>query len=172
MTEGYAGGGTQGISMITGIASMPFQSEMQKHKKEQSRLQRKHQALLNANAREQMKQNFVDLNQSNKDANLGIEQDAADRGLGDSSINTDNQARREREFVSKKAALERSRMALESGILTTDKINDIQNKIAKAQNAINMINAISGGASGVVDYYGVQGGPTQVDRTTVGGSIG
>lgn len=166
------GGGTQIAGMATGILSMPFQGKIAKQRREQARLQKRHQALLNQNAREAMKQSFTDLNQENKDATLGVEQDAADRGLGDSSIKNDNQARRETSFQAKKSALERERKALESGIFTADEIYKSQNRIAKAQNIINMINALSGGAAGVVDYYGNAGGPVQTDNTRVGGGIG
>ncbi len=148
-----------GVGMATGILSMPFQAGISSKKKKQARLQRKHQALLNANARENLKQEFINTDRANVEATRNIEQDAADRGIGDSSIKQDNQREREFSYDQRKAALERERKALESGIFTGDQIYKIQKRIASAQNAINMINAISGGASGVVDYYGNAGGP-------------
>src|SRR3990167_5420617 len=126
-TSTGGGGGTAGLSTMTGLVSMPLQAGINKKKKKSAKLQRKHQALLNANARENLKQEF---------------------------INTERQF----SYDQRKAALQRERAALESGIFTSDQMYKLQKRIASAQNAINMINAISGGASGVVDYYG-SGGP-------------
>ena len=157
-TNTGGGGGTMGVGMATGILSIPFQRGISNKKKKQARLQRKHQALLNANARENLKQEFINTDRQNVKDTMSIEQDSADRGIGDSSIKQDNQTERQFSYDQRKAALQRERAALESGIFTGDKLYKLQKKIASAQNAINMINAVSGGASGVVDYYG-SGGP-------------
>ena len=157
-TSTGGGGGTAGLSTMTGLVSMPLQAGINKKKKKSAKLQRKHQALLNANARENLKQEFINTDRQNVKDTMSIEQDSADRGIGDSSIKQDNQTERQFSYDQRKDALQRERAALESGIFTSDQMYKLQKRIASAQNAINMINAISGGASGVVDYYG-SGGP-------------
>ena len=153
-TSTGGGGGTMGAGMVTGIMTIPLQANISKKKRKSARLQRRHQELLNSQARDRIKEDIFATEQGNKKDTQAVEESMADRGLGDSSIKADAQTERDVDFKRRRGELERQRVALESGIFTSDKVNDIQKKIASAQNAINMINAVSGGAAGVVDYYG------------------
>lgn len=142
-----------GAGMLTGIMTIPGQMQIKDQKKKAAKLQKKHQALLWAQEREKLKDLTFNSERTNKRENQAIEESMSERGLGSSSIENDAQADREYEFGRRKKALEMSRLALESGIFTSSKMQDISEKIAKIQNTINVINSLSGGAAGAVEYY-------------------
>lgn len=154
MAEQAMSGGGMGTGNIAGVVNLGFSQLIKGQKKKKAKLADKHQALMNQLAIENQVANEGEADVQNAKAGSAINEDAAERGLGSSSIRNDNQTERKRVFANKKRELLAERKALESGIFTSDQMRKIDKKMASAQNTMNMINAvIGGGAGGAVDYY-------------------
>ncbi len=144
-----AAAGLGAAQIVMGAAGSMTQS---KYKKKAQDAVDRHKALMFELANKDLDQSEKDLAQGDVDNALAINDSFNQRGDGEVNFVSGTpqaQDRRKRDYTARSEALMRERARLKSGYMTDQEVQDINKKMAKAMQTINVINAfIGGGAMG------------------------
>lgn len=152
MADGGAGI-NYGQGTVAALINLGSAQKIKGQKKKADKLQQKQNALMYKLAQEDLSQQVSDTKRNDIDQALQINDNANERGIGDSSIVGQNQDRRETDTANRLSALDRQRQRLESTYITGQQIRKINKRIAKAQQTMNYVNAfINGGALDTANY--------------------